>query len=169
MHTDKPESAKTTDLLTRLRNLHEHVKPPEGVRDNARPYMHFGDGLVYTCDSCGDIQVPASVWDLGVIQPDGNQDAAKHPYPGYLTLFSVIHRDSDEQTKEESKTAWRNDEGMSYALLEVLESLPQAIEAVQVAESMYALLDECGMAGIPNELAAQVANVRAQARRILTT
>jgi len=155
------------DLLTRLRNLHECVKPPEGVREDRRPYSHFGDGLVYTCDSCGDIQIPATVWDLGVIQPDEGEPAKAHPYPGYLTLFSVIHRGSDEQTKEESKTAWRNDEALCYALLEVLESLPQAIEAVEVARAMYSLLDECGESGVPNSLARKIVHVRLAAKKIL--
>lgn len=167
MHTDTPETEKTTDLLTRLRTLHEFVKPPEGVREGSPPYSHFGDGLVYTCDSCEEVQIPATVWDLGVIQPDQGAGAAAHPYPGYLTLFSVIHRHSDEQTKEESKVSWRNDERLCYALLEVLESLPQAVSAVEIGRAMYNLLDKCGRAGVPNGLAREIVDIRLAARRIL--
>lgn len=109
------------ELVRRLEALEKLVKPDPGIPGDVERFMQFGDALVVHCDTCGEVNIPADVWDVGRRILDG----------GYQTVFTVALPDSEEPSEEESRAAWKGAEDRAFALLQILDALPSLIERLR--------------------------------------
>jgi len=114
-------SLNRAELVRRLEALERRVGTDPAVATDAERFASFGDALVFHCDSCGDVNVPADVWDVSRRLPEGS----------YQGLFSVTFHPVEDASPEEDKAGWREAEDQAYALVQVLDALPSLIQLLR--------------------------------------